>query len=55
MENERIQLVPPSLKYTESMLTVINESQAELLTVNELEHKQLTLFATPHNFSHLYS
>jgi len=48
MENERIQLVPPSLKYTESMLTVINDSQAELsqflpwvselLTVNELEH-----------------
>lgn len=48
MENERIKLVPPSLKYVGSMLNVINESQAELsqflpwvsksLTENELEH-----------------
>jgi ribosomal-protein-serine acetyltransferase len=48
MESERIKLVPPSLKYTESMLTVINESEAELsqflpwvsesLTESELEN-----------------
>ncbi|MEI8593657.1 GNAT family N-acetyltransferase [Photobacterium sp. Hal280] len=30
MESERLQLVPPSLKYTESMLAVIEESKAEL-------------------------
>jgi len=48
MENERIKLIPPSLKYAGSMMAVINESQAELsqflpwvsesLTQNELEH-----------------
>ncbi|WP_133154680.1 GNAT family N-acetyltransferase, partial [Vibrio splendidus] len=61
MENERIKLVPPSLKYADAMLTVINESQAELsqflpwvsesLTENELKHNIKEALANFTNFT----
>ena len=61
MENERIKLVPPSLKYVGSMLIVINESQAELsqflpwvsesLTENEVKHNIKEALANFTNFT----